>query len=308
MLIGTVEQIWRYPVKSMAGQRLSQCTVGSLGLPGDRGWAIKDEIKSEVKTGTRIPLLMQCSSAYAQEPSDENIPHVIITFPDGSSVASDDSEINARLSAVLGRQVRLWPRQPASNKEHYRRPGAAARVIAPLTNVPGFRALLPTLTKLPNLDATLRAAFSRTPDEPIPDISKLPKELFEFTSPLGTYFDAFPIHVLTTASLAAMRRSNPAADWDVRRFRPNFFVKTVDGVEGLVESEWAGKSLRIGSVEVKCEMPAVRCGMTTNAQAGLAKDNSVLRTIVKEAQQNLGVYASVTGAGQVSEGDQVELL
>jgi len=107
MLIGTVEQIWRYPVKSMAGQRLSQCTVGSLGLPGDRGWAIKDEIKSEVKTGTRIPLLMQCASAYEQEPSDENIPHVIITFPDGSSVASDDPEINARLSTVLERQVRL---------------------------------------------------------------------------------------------------------------------------------------------------------------------------------------------------------
>ena len=308
MLIGTVEQIWRYPVKSMAGQRLSQCTVGSLGLPGDRGWAIKDEIKSEVKTGTRIPLLMQCASAYEQEPSDENIPHVIITFPDGSSVASDDPEINVKLSTVLERQVRLWPRQPASNKEHYRRPGAAARVIAPLTNVPGFRALLPTLTKLPNLDATLRAAFSRTPDEPIPDISKLPKELFEFTSPLGTYFDAFPIHVLTTASLAAMRRSNPAADWDVRRFRPNFFVKTEDNFAGLIESEWIGRTLRIGSVEVKCEMPAVRCGMTTNAQTGLAKDNSVLRTIVKEAQQNLGVYANVGRAGRVAEGDQVELL
>ena len=307
MLIGTVEQIWRYPVKSMAGERLSQCSVGPLGLPGDRGWAIKDEIKSELKTGTRIPLLMQCASAYAQEPSDENIPHVIITFPDGSSVASDDPEINVRLSAVLG-PVRLWPRQPASDKEHYRRPGVAARVIAPLTSVPGFRSLLPTLTKLPTLNSTLRAAFSRTPDEPIPDISKLPKELFEFTSPPGTYFDAFPIHVLTSASLAALRLSNPAADWDVRRFRPNFFVKTVDGVEGLVESEWAGKSLRIGSVEVKCEMPAVRCGMTTNAQAGLAKDNSVLRTIVKEAQQNLGVYANVGHAGRVAEGDQVELL
>jgi len=181
-------------------------------------------------------------------------------------------------------------------------------VIAPLTNVPGFRALLPTLTKLPNLDATLRAAFSRTPDEPIPDISKLPKELFEFTSPPGTYFDAFPIHVLTTASLAAMRRSNPAADWDVRRFRPNFFVKTEDNFAGLIESEWIGRTLRIGSVEVKCEMPAVRCGMTTNAQTGLAKDNSVLRTIVKEAQQNLGVYANVGRAGRVAEGDQVELL
>lgn len=308
MLIGKVQQIWRYPVKSMAGEKLSNCTVGMLGLPGDRGWAIKDDLKSEIKTGTRIPLLMQCASAYQEPPSDENIPHVNITFPDGSRVSSDDADVNNRLSAVLGHQVTLWPRQPASNKEHYRRPGAAARVLAPLMDIPGFRALLPTITKLPSIDATLRAGFSRTADEPLPDISNLPRELFEFTSPLGTYFDAFPINVLTTASLAVMAQSNATADWDVRRFRPNFFVETVAGLEGLLESEWAGKTLRIGSAEVKCEIPCVRCGMTTNEQKELPKDNSVLRTIVKDAEQNLGVYANVITSGQVSEGDRVELM
>jgi uncharacterized protein YcbX len=308
MLIGTVEQIWRYPVKSMAGEQLKDCTVGSLGLPGDRGWAVRDEEKSEIKTGTRIPVLMQCAAQYREQPSDNHIPHGNIIFPDGSDITSNDPEINTRLSAVLGKQVKLWPRQPASNKEHYRRPGVAARIIAPLTSVPGFRSLMPAITKLPSIDATLRAAFSRTEDEPTPDLSQLPKELFEFTSPLGTYFDAFPIHVLTSASLAVMSQSNPASTWDVRRFRPNFFVKTVEGIEGLVESEWAGKTLRLGSVEVKCEMPAVRCGMATNAQKELVKDPSVLRTIVKEANQNLGVYASVAKNGAVREGDTVELI
>ena len=308
MLIGTVQQIWRYPVKSMAGEKLQECAVGSLGLPGDRGWAIRDEEKSEVKTGTRIPLLMQCASAYREEPGHEHIPHVSITFPDGSSVESDDPAIDETLAAVLGRRVKLWPRQPAGNKEHYRRPGVAARVIAPLMDIPGFRSLLPTITRLPSIDANLRAAFSRTADEPVPDLSKLPKELFEFTSPLGTYFDAFPIHILTTASLAVMKQANPGSDWDVRRFRPNFFVKTVDGLAGLVESGWAGKTLRIGTVGLKCEIPAMRCGMTTNAQKELPKDNSVLRTIVKDAKQDLGVYASVSRSGQVSEGDRVELI
>src|SRR5438128_2478283 len=101
MLIGTIQQIWRYPVKSMAGEKLPECTVGSLGLPGDRGWAIRDEIKSEIKTGTRIPLLMQCASRYLEQPSDENIPHVSITLPDGSTVTSDDPDVNARLSSIL---------------------------------------------------------------------------------------------------------------------------------------------------------------------------------------------------------------
>ena len=308
MLIGTVQQIWRYPVKSMAGQKLTSTDVGTLGIPGDRGWAIKCQEKSELKTGTRIPLLMQCSSEYCTEPVNGDIPHVAITFPDGARVLSSDADIDEKLSAVLGTQVKLWPRQPATDKEHYRRPGATARILAPLTDVPGFRSLLPTLTKLPNIDATLRSSFSRTPDEPIPDISNLPRELFEFTSPLGTYFDAFPIHVLTTASLAAMAAKNPAADWDVRRFRPNLFVETVAGLEGLLEADWTGKTLRIGSVEIKCEIPCVRCGMTTNAQKDLPKDNSVLRSIVKEADQNLGSYANVTKPGSVKIADPVELI
>jgi uncharacterized protein YcbX len=308
MLIGTVQQIWRYPVKSMAGEKLSECRVGTLGIPGDRGWAIKDLEKSEIKTGTRIPLLMQCASEYCDEPVNGDIPQVAITLPDGARVLSSDADVDRRLSAALGKEVKLWPRQPATDKEHYRRSGAAARIIAPLTAVPGFRALLPTLTKLPNIDATLRATFSRTPDEPVPDISNLPRQLFEFTSPPGTYFDAFPIHVLTSASLAAMAAKNPAADWDVRRFRPNFFVETIAELEGLLEADWTGKTLRIGSVEIKSEMPCVRCGMTTNAQKDLPKDNSVLRSIVKEADQNLGSYANVTQAGAVKIGDQVELI
>jgi hypothetical protein len=48
--------------------------------------------------------------------------------------------------------------------------------------------------------------------------------------------------------------------------------------------------------------------MTTNAQKDLPKDNSVLRSIVKEADQNLGSYANVTKTGSVKIGHPVELL
>ena len=35
-------EIWRYPVKSMAGERLDSCTVAETGLEGDRRWALVD--------------------------------------------------------------------------------------------------------------------------------------------------------------------------------------------------------------------------------------------------------------------------
>jgi len=38
-----VDQLWRYPVKSVGGERLTAATVGVLGIEGDRGIAIHDE-------------------------------------------------------------------------------------------------------------------------------------------------------------------------------------------------------------------------------------------------------------------------
>lgn len=308
MLIGKVQEVWRYPVKSMAGEKLTECAIRSLGIPGDRGWALRDETAREITNGKRIPLLMQCTAQYQREPTTERIPHVDITLPDGTRISSDDPQVGARLSEVLGKRITLWPIQPASNKAHYRRSQRGSRLAGRLIQFSAFRSMLPTLTRFGNMNAALREVFSREPDEPIPDISILPPEVLEFTSPPGTYFDAFPIHILTTASLETMSKSNPAAVWDVRRFRPNFLIKTEDGIEGLIESGWAGRKLRLGNVELSCEIPAARCGMTTHAQADLPKDPSVLRSIVRDADQNLGIYASVFTAGIVSAGDRVELL
>jgi MOSC domain-containing protein YiiM len=39
----------------------------------------------------------------------------------------------------------------------------------------------------------------------------------------------------------------------------------------------------------------------------LAQDRRLLRTIVREADQNVGVYATVVRGGHVAEGDAVEL-
>ncbi len=38
----SVAEIWRYPVKSMAGERLESCLIAATGLEGDRRWALVD--------------------------------------------------------------------------------------------------------------------------------------------------------------------------------------------------------------------------------------------------------------------------
>jgi uncharacterized protein YcbX len=307
MQIGVVKQISRYAVKSMAGEQLAECSVGALGIPGDRGWAIRDETTGETTNGKHFPLLMQCAASYREPPTPDFIPHVDMIFPDGVTLASDLSDINERLSERLGKPVSLWSRRPAEDTEFYRRKSKTARIVGRLARFRAFRAALPALTSFGPAHHDLQKAFSREPGEPVPDLSILPPEILQFTSPRGTFFDAFPIHLLTTASLELMTRLNPAATWDMRRFRPNFLIETRADIKGLVEAEWNGRKLRVGGVELQCEIPTPRCGMTIQAQAGLEKDPSVLRTIVKDADQNLGIYASVTTTGEIRVGDLVEL-
>lgn len=285
-IVGHVREIWRYAVKSMGGERLPGCELGALGIPGDRGWALRDEEAGEIRGAKKIPLLMQCAARYLDEPYGDAIPHVAITLADGSTVRSDDPEASARLSAALGRRVTLCPRRPAADTDHYRR-------AAPDN---------------PDFEAEMRSIFGRLPDEPLPDLSNIPPEIFEFTSPLGTYFDVFPLHVLTDTGLDNLRRREPAATFDTRRFRPNFLVEMADSSAQSVEAAWTNRVLRIGGATIKVQIPTVRCVMTTLAQPDLAKEPKVLRTIVREADQCLGVYATVLEAGSAAVGDQVELV
>jgi uncharacterized protein YcbX len=307
MIIGTVGELWQYPVKSMGGERLDRCPVGRAGPLGDRGWAVRDDVAGEIRGARHLPPLLQCSARYREPPGGASLSHVEITLPDGTHVGSDAPDANARLSALLGRAVSLWPLQPASHKAHYRRAYAGARLRGQLSRSRLFRRVLRRLLPCTSWEASARALLGREPDEPLPDFSRFPSMLFEFTSPPGTYFDAYPLHLLTTASLGAMARLNPAATWDVRRFRPNLVIATDDRMVGPVEAAWHGRTLRLGELVVRCEMSTARCAMTVQAQADLPKDPTVLRTIVREAGQHLGIYASVLQSGRVAVGDVVEL-
>ena len=100
----TVVQLWRYPVKSMAGQRLERAEVGELGVQGDRGFGLVDLDTGLVLTARRVPELL-----FAHPVMDGNPGSVRIELPDGT-VTDDD----AVLSNWLGRRVEF--RRPDANE------------------------------------------------------------------------------------------------------------------------------------------------------------------------------------------------
>src|SRR5687767_13641914 len=89
-------EVWRFPVKSLQGERLEAVPVTSAGLEGDRRFAIFDAGTGFGLTARRVPQLLYASARLREDGGVE------ITLPDGS-VAADD----AALSAWLGRRVTL---------------------------------------------------------------------------------------------------------------------------------------------------------------------------------------------------------
>ena len=41
-LVGRVAELWRYPVKSMLGERRNQMPITTRGALGDRAWALRE--------------------------------------------------------------------------------------------------------------------------------------------------------------------------------------------------------------------------------------------------------------------------
>jgi hypothetical protein len=96
----------------------------------------------------------------------------------------------------------------------------------------------------PDLAVELREILGCLPDEPMPNLERLPPEIFEFTSPLGTYFDAFPLHLRTTASLREIASFNRTASFDVRRFRPNILIESEPELSGYAEKRMGWRRTR----------------------------------------------------------------
>jgi uncharacterized protein YcbX len=103
--VARVVGLWRYPVKSMAGEPLTAVEVGETGLPGDRGLAVRDPADGRILSAKREPRLL---SASARVDGDA----VVIGLPDGRDLVAGEARTDAALSAWLGRRVELVAPEP----------------------------------------------------------------------------------------------------------------------------------------------------------------------------------------------------
>lgn len=287
--LGVIKQIWRYPVKGMAGEQVVECELSENGLKGDRLWALRDVQRQEIQSCKFRPELLMCCA----KSRDDGSHHIDITLPNGDILGSDEPIIHRRLSELVGHESTLAFLNDNPADEFFKRFKGAKQ---------GWL-------------AELKATFTRENNEPYPDFSDLPPEVENYVTVPGSFFLVSPFHMITTASLKYLAQKHPDADWDVRRFRPNIVVDTGEletrdlnvhsQKTSLKEQEWLDKTIMIANARVDCTSTAPRCGAITRSQQGLVFDASMLRTVVKEAEQNLGIYGAITKSGKIAVGDDI---
>ncbi|NRB38258.1 MAG: MOSC N-terminal beta barrel domain-containing protein [Pseudomonadales bacterium] len=283
-VVGTVKELWRYPVKSMVGGTVNEAHIDKLGMLGDRGWALRDEVAGELTSVRKMPKLLLCEAVYDTEPEEKKVPDVSISLPNGIKVNSADEDVNQILSDYLNKKVTLWPLQPRSNWRHYR------------------------MKEMSGAEAMKKQFASKE----LPDMSsvswKKMLELSIFSTPLGRYYDCYPLHILTSNSLKNLSEIEPDAHFCQQRFRPNIFIESADEKAQFDEFLWLNGQLKIGETIIKCESRTVRCLMPAQPQPGFNKDSKVLRTLEKTTGRHLGINASVIKVGKIQVGDIVEWI
>jgi uncharacterized protein len=100
--VGTVVQVWRYPVKSFQGELVDSLDLAPGGGTGDRTLAVVHPASRKVLSAKRYADLLMASARLDGE-------RVIVTLPDASEHAADDPDIHQVLSDWLGLEVRLAP-------------------------------------------------------------------------------------------------------------------------------------------------------------------------------------------------------
>ncbi len=292
-MTATVAEMWRYPVKSMQGERVGSSDIDERGLVFDRAYALVDAATGKVASAKRPRLwgaLLQMGARIIDDDrSGANPPVVEVDFGGESAVirGGGDPQASKTISEWLGREVRIVSVAPAE--------AAFEEVWVPDMGEP----------------ESMYVPVTAEDEDGLPVLS-VPGSL---GAPSGALFDFSALHILAAASMRSLSAALGGVSVDVRRFRPNLVIETDDGTADYPDNQWSESVLRIGgSLEVRGIMPTMRCVMVTLPQGELSRSREVLQTLNRMNRLEvpsmgsypcIGVYARIVRAGTVSEGDQV---
>lgn len=276
--VGTVELLFRYPVKSMLGEVRRTLALTAKGVAGDRVWALLDEQTGQVASAKRAKLwrsLLTCTGRTVGSGVVEVLLH------DGTTRPAGDPALDGMLSSLTGRTVRLTHTPPPDAEIVRSHPEAQ-------------------ITEGLDVDVAY-------------DILKLGGAV-----PAVTFLDYAPVHLITTATLDSLADEQPSGTADPARYRPNVVIRTPDGMAWFPENAWLGGTVRIGdAVTLRIVLQTPRCAVPSLAHGALPSQPQALRAAAARNRLNVpgfgyqpcaGVYADVIAHGVIQAGARVTFV
>lgn len=104
--VGTVTELWRYPVKSMRGERLREMTITAEGVLGDRVYALRELTYGAIMSAKMWPWMLELRASWSAEPGISGAT-VRIEAPDGLTIEGGEAQSTEVLSGIFKHPVRL---------------------------------------------------------------------------------------------------------------------------------------------------------------------------------------------------------
>ena len=245
-----IRELWRYPVKSMRGEKCRSLRIDLHGVVGDRSFGVLDLQSGTIISAKRDGRLLEASARTEGE-------GVVIEHPAGPE-RRPGADLDRELTAWLGRGVRLV---------------AAAQHGIGTYECP--------------------EDFEVDDSDPV-----------SWQGSAHSFVDESDVHLLTTADWTTLGSMRPDLHWDVRRFRPNIVLDAGDRLSTTL----IGQHLRIGDAVLEVTKGCTRCVMTTRVQpGGIERELDILRHVIANCDNQVGVRAAVVRAGSVDQGGTAEV-
>jgi uncharacterized protein len=283
--LATLSEIRRYPVKSMQGESLETAELNSLGIHGDRLWAVRDVESGKILSAKNPKVGQALLTCSAQTVIHHGQSTVVLTINNHQWDALDPA-VHAGLGTLLGREVRLVPATGSDEVYESYWPAIDDMVLSDMTIDLGISS------------GTRKGTFV--------DLSALH---------LLTQNSVDHLRELNPELEVSLDRFRPGLAFQVEGASQSSEASQSNGT-GFLEKSWINRTAHLGGTTLAIGSESPRCVMTTVAQNDLPRQLAVLQTIAQHNKVNwggfgnfacLGVYAEVSTGGQISIGDTLAL-